>query len=376
VKAPEERPRSSPGHRLAARVRSSLRQAREAWTVFAQNRLALAGLALGGVFVLLALVHPILLATVWEPRIYDQDTGYEAPVKRYLVVEEVTDPSSQLELNDARFQATPYAEVGDIVEVRLQPAPPSGRHLLGTDFLGRDVLSMVMASAAPTLVLGLAAAITTAIVGTMLAAVSAYYRGAADAVIGQVSNTLLLLPAPIVMVVAGARFEIGPLMFGILYGVVAGAGPAAIVLRSHALSVMGRPFIDAARAAGARGPHIIGRHLVPNLAPLAAAHVLVAVTGAVVADGFLGWSALSATRLNWGVMISSAIFFAPLEAEVAWHVFLPAALAISLFCGAFYLMSLGLRDVADRSLRRGVLQRVRADRRSRSIVYARQDVGR
>jgi len=362
--------------RVAARAGSWWRQTREAWAVFSENRLALAGLALVGVFGLMALLHPILLATVWDSRIYDAETGYDAPVIRYTVVEEVTDPATEIELNQARLQSTPFAEVGDVVEVRIQPAPPSSKHLLGTDFLGRDVLSMVLASAAPTFVLGLAAAFTTAIVGTMLAAVSAYYRGAVDSVIGLVSSTLLLLPAPIVMVVIGARFEIRPLMFGLLYGVVAGAGPASIVLRSHALSVMGRPFIDASRAAGAGGTHIIGRHLVPNLASLAAAHVLVAVTGAVVADGFLAWTALSATRLNWGVIISSAISFAPLEAEVAWHVFIPAALAISLFCGAFYLVSLGLRDVADRSLRRGNLDPVRADRRSRAIVYARQEVGR
>jgi peptide/nickel transport system permease protein len=319
--------------------------------VFSQNRLALAGLILVCVFGLLMAVHPILLSTAWDPKIYDPETGYDAPVTRLTAVEEVTDPSSQIDVDEARFRTNPYVDVGDIVELRLQPAPPSARHLLGTDFLGRDVLSMLMASATPTFVLGLTAALTTAILGTLLACLAAYYRGAVDAVIGQVASTLLLLPAPVFMVVIGARYEVRPLVFGLLYGLVAGAGPTAIVLRSHALAAMGRPFIDAARAAGARGPHIISRHLVPHVAPLAAAHMFLAVTGAVVADGFLAWTAHSSARLNWGVMIFSGLFYDFLTPRVTWHLLVSAALAISLFCAAFYLVSLGLRDVADRRLR-------------------------
>jgi len=122
------------------------------------------------------------------------------------------------------------------------------------------------------------------------------------------------------------------------------------VLRSHALAVMARPFVDAARVAGARGPRIIVRHLVPHLAPLAAAHMLVAVTGAVVADGFLAFAALTDERFNWGTLIYYSLFFQTFVAQVPWHVLLPAALSISLFCAAFYLVSLGVRDVADPSL--------------------------
>jgi peptide/nickel transport system permease protein len=335
---------------LSARAGASWRQLRDAWAVFSQNRLALAGLVLVCAFGLMMVAHPILLSTVWQPRIYDPETGYDAPLTRLAVVEEVTDPSSQIDIDEARLKTNPYVEVGDTVELRLQPAPPSLRHLLGTDFLGRDVLSMVMASAAPTFVLGLTAALTTAILGTLLACLAAYYRRAVDAVIGQVASTVLLLPAPVFMVVIGARYEVPPVVFGFLYGVVAGAGPTAIVLRSHALAAVGRPFIDAARAAGARGPHIIGRHLVPHVAPLAAAHMFLAVTGAVVADGFLAWTAHSSVRLNWGVMIFSGLFYDFLTPQVTWHLLLSAALAISLFCAAFYLVSLGLRDVADRRL--------------------------
>lgn len=92
----------------------------------------------------------------------------------------------------------------------------------------------------------------------------------------------------------------------------------------------------------------------PHLVPLAAAHMLVAVTGAIVAEGFLAFAALADVRFNWGTIMYYCLAFDPMKAEVAWNVFLPSAPAISLFCGAFYLMSLGVREVADRSLQEAV----------------------
>jgi hypothetical protein len=85
------------------------------------------------VFGLMTAVHPILLSTAWDPRIYDPETGYDGPVTRLTAVEEVTDPGSQIDVDEARFKTNPYVDVGDIVELRLQPAPPSSRHLLRTD---------------------------------------------------------------------------------------------------------------------------------------------------------------------------------------------------------------------------------------------------
>lgn len=347
-----EPPSSTPRRPAVERARASWRQARGMWRTFSQNRLALAGLMLVALFGLMALLHPILLSTVWPPRIYDPETGYDAPISRVTVVEEVTDPASQISLAEARFKANPFVGVGDTVEIPLQPAPPSWKHLLGTDFFGRDVVSMLMATTGNTFLLGLVAALTTAVVGTAVAALSAFYRGGVDAVLSRVSDVLLLLPAPIFMVVIGASptLRLGSVGFGLVYGLVAGAGAAAIVLRSHALAVMARPFIDAARVAGAGGPRIILRHLVPHMAPLAAAHMLVAVTGAVVADGFLAFAALSDERFNLGTMIYYSLFFRALDPVVPWNVLLPAALTISLFCAAFYLVSLGLRDIADPSL--------------------------
>src|SRR3970040_861441 len=125
----------------------------------------------------------------------------------------------------------------------MNPSPPSARHLLGTDVMSRDVLSMLLAATTHTFVVAITAAVTTAIFGTTVGAVSAYHGGVADA--------LRLLPAPIFMVIVGRWSpHIGPVTFGAIYGLLQGLGGAAVVLRSQALKVMAKPFIAAARGGG------------------------------------------------------------------------------------------------------------------------------
>ena len=233
-----------------ARLRARLRLWADSWRTFRANRLAMVGLFLLAVFFGMLVVHPILMNTVWatEHGVYHPITGYDAPITEKVVVEEVQDPATEVALMEARLAGNLNAKIGDTVEERLQPAPPSGDHLLGTDPLGRDVFSMLLAGARPTFIVGLTAAITTAVVGTLYAALQAVVRGRLDAVMGRISDMLLLFPAPLAMIVLGSGAFgdlLTPFRFGLIYGLLAGASTTAIVLRSHALTIMGRQFIDA-----------------------------------------------------------------------------------------------------------------------------------
>jgi peptide/nickel transport system permease protein len=225
---------------------------------------------------------------------------------------------------------------------------------LGTDTLGRDVLSMLLAATTPTFVLGLTAALTTAIVGTAMAVTAAYFRGAVDAVITNLADVFLLFPAPVIMVIIGARFrDLGPVPLGLIYGFVTGAGPTAIVLRAHALQVVYKPYMEAAHVAGGGAAHIIPKHLLPAMMPLAALQMMIAVTGAVVADGFISFFGLTRTVSNWGTLIYDAFVYKQLGSSgtSTWHMLLPAALCFSLFAMGFYLVSRGLHRVASPTIR-------------------------
>lgn len=322
------------------------------WRAFFQNSLGVLGLAIIVTFALMVVIHPLLMATLWvgEKDIYDPVVGYDAPLIQAAVVEVVTDPQTQVSLAEARaIDIT--VNVGDQVELRVQPAPPSGRHWLGTDTFGRDVFSMMLAGAWPTFVVGVSAALVSAVLGTMMAVASATFRDGTDRLLAKISDVLLLFPAPLAMIVLAGGTSgdfLTPLNFGLLYGLLAGGSTVAIVLRSHALATAERPFIDAARVSGASGWYLAWRHLVPHMIPLAAATVLTSVVGAVVAHGFASWLAFSDELTNWGALMFIAVSFSSLQGEFPWNVFIAGAVALSLFSAGFYLVSLGLKDAAFR----------------------------
>jgi peptide/nickel transport system permease protein len=297
------------------RMRTAMawRQFKRAWDIFRGNRLAMLGLVMIGLFGIMAIAHPILMTTVWPRGIYDPVTGFD-------------------------MQIFPH------------PTSPSSKHLLGTDSLGRDVLSMLLKATTPTFSLGLTAAIATAVVGTIMGVISAYYSGIVDSILSRVSDIFLLFPAPILMVVIGSRFrDIGSVPLGLIYGVVAGAGTTAVVMRSHALKVRVMPFIEASRIAGGGSRHVILKHVLPHMLPMAGLQMMIAVTGAVVADGFISFMGFTRNINNWGTIMYNAFTYAQVLGSMAeaWHVLIPSAVSLSLFAFAFYLVSRGMYDVAD-----------------------------
>ena len=303
--------------RLRIRARLSWRRFKDDWRVFAGSRLGVLGVVIIVLFGLLAVAHPILMKTVWPRGVYDPVTGFD-------------------------MQVFPH------------PSMPGTGHILGTDVLGRDVLSMLLAATTPTFLIGLTAAVTTAVIGTLLSATAAYFRGAVDATITNVSDVFLLFPAPVIMVIIGARFrDLGPVHLGLIYGFVTGTGATTIVMRTRALQVVSKPFMEAARVAGGGAFHIITKHLMPAILPLAALQMMIAAAGAVVADGFISFFGLTRTSSNWGTIIYDAFVYANVSGAPTgmWHMLLPAAICFSLFALGFYLVSRGLHRVAAPTIR-------------------------
>jgi peptide/nickel transport system permease protein len=324
---------------------------------FVRHRAGVLGVAMLGVFLLMAVAHPILMATVWPISIYDPIHGNDVIVTPLEIVPdgEVTDPETQIELSRSRIQ-NPFYEVGDTYNLVTQPEPFTLRHPLGVDNLGRDVLSMTLAATAPSFVVGMTAAITTAVVGTSAATAAAFFRRRTDATISQVSNAFMVLPAPLVLIILGAGpfgDQLTPFRFGLIYGFLAGLGATAIIVRTRALTVMSAPFMDAARVAGGGSRHLITHHLFPHLVPVAALTVLVGVSGAIIADGFVSFLGYTDTRLNWGSIVFWAMSLPPANrAGIPWEALLAGAGCIAFFSGAWYLVGMGIRDAADPFARR------------------------
>jgi peptide/nickel transport system permease protein len=321
--------RLSRRERVQQRLVTSWRRFRGSWELFRQDRLAILGMALIVAFGLMTVVYPILRATVWSADLYDPRIGFD-------------------------FMAAPHPSPPSWLPRPNNPMHKTNfTHLLGTDTLGHDVLSMLLAATRPAFSIGLTAALATALVSTALGAVAAYWGGAIDAICMQIADVFLLLPAPLFMVIFGVVFQdLGTVGYGLIYGLVAGLGGAAIVMRSYALSLRNKPFIQASQIAGGGTGHIILRHMVPHMLPLAALYMMISVVGAVVADGFISFFGFSRNYINWGGIIYSAFTIQDaVNSTVTWNVLVPASLALSFFAAAFYLVARGLHRIADPRLR-------------------------
>jgi peptide/nickel transport system permease protein len=309
-------------HELTGRERAAIRlqltrqRLSSGWIVFREDRLAVLGVLLIGAFGLMAIAHPILMATIWERRLFDPTTGFDGAL-------------------------IPH------------PTPPGVVHLLGTDALGRDVLSMILAATTPTFIIGLTAAVTTAVLSIIISIPAAYYRGRMDTILASLMDVVVLLPAPILMIIVGARWpDLFPIQLGFIYGLVTGLGSAAIVMRTAALKVSAKPFMEAAHVSGANPLQVMVKHFLPNMMPLAVLQMMIAVSGAVIADGFISFFGLRRVTANWGTLIYDAYHYANIGGDVTqWHLLIPAAMCFSFFALAFYLVSRGMHRVADPRLR-------------------------
>ncbi len=287
----------------------------------------LAGVGILVVFALLAFAQPVLHATIWDGQrsIYDPQFGYDTAIRH--------------------------------------PSAPSLEHWLGTSSIGRDVFSMFVYSAAPTFVVAITAGLAIAVIAIALGSIAAYRRGWADEVISHLSDAMVLLPAMLAVFVLGIgrpNEEFGALHVGLSFGILYGLGPATATVRTAAMTVVAKPFMDAARVAGGAGPWIVTRHVVPHLYAHAAAQAMIGCTGAIIAAAFLSFRSAVGEDVGFGMMVYDGITWTTLLAGIApppWWIMLAGAAGITLLSLAFYLIGVGLREALDP--RSGEIQQLR-----------------
>ncbi|MDX1658950.1 MAG: ABC transporter permease subunit [Nitriliruptorales bacterium] len=340
-------------NRLVLRWKLFKRSFKQNWSLFADSKIGLLGLAIIFVFALMGIAHPILMATVWEDAIYDPVIGYDAPQAEKTVVPdaELTDPQTEVALSSALLD-NPLVQPGDTVIISEQPANPSSKHLLGTDPLGRDVLSQLLFGTRAAFAMGVIAAIVTVIFGTVLGSIAAYYGGWIDGAVMRTADLFLLIPLIPVLIFIGGLFKVGLFSLGLLIGVLSGLGPVAIVLKSQALSVKVKPFIDAAKVAGGSDFRIITRHIIPNVLPLSFLYMMFTVTAAIAGEATLSFFGLLEVDMSWGIMIHTAQTQGYLlRGTDFWWLLLPAGGAVTLLSAGFYLVGRGLDEVVNPRLR-------------------------
>jgi len=225
--------------------------------------------------------------------------------------------------------------------------------LLGTDWKGRDIFTQLMVGTRISFVIGIVAAILSVIIGLVYGLISGYIGGAVDEVMMRFNDLLLVIPTlPLLLVMV---YVVGQSMMNIIIvvGALGWMGWARTV-RSAILSLKERPFVEAAKAAGAGRLHIMTKHLIPNVMPLVYVTLAMNVPSAIVSEAALSWLGLGPLDvMSWGRILyefeQSGVIAT--GALTKWYWVVPPGLCICLLSLSFVLIGYALDEIFNPKLR-------------------------
>jgi len=282
----------------------------EGWSIFKQNLLGKIGLVLLVIFALMALCSYI---PPWINPMYNPMTGVDP---------EITSTSG-----------------------------PSLRHWLGTDFMGRDILSQLLAGARVAFMVGISAAVMSIVLGVSIGMTAGYMGRFADTLLMRLADMIMVMPTLLVVLLLSAVFgQLNIWTIVLIIALFRWPGVSRII-RGQTLSLKQRPFIEAAKVAGASHFRIIFMHIMPNVLPLAFLFMTFRVTSAIITEAalaFLGFG--DPGTVSWGMMLqwvwkTGHMFQAP-------YWLLPPGICISLITLSFYMLGRAMDEVLDPRLRK------------------------
>ena len=246
---------------------------------------------------------------------------------------------------------SPYQVNG--INVRIMNHAPTASHLLGTDNVGRDVMLRVMLAGRISLTVGFAAMIMSVFLGTLLGAISGYYRGVADQIIMRIADLLLTIPSLPLLLIAGSmlsnwhvpneyRMYVVMIMLSLI-----GWPSLARLIRGEMLSLREREYMQATIVLGLRDRRKLFHHLLPNLAPLIIVIATLNIGGSILLESVLSFFGLGVTppTPTWGTMIDAVNNLIDFQ-EHPW-LWVPPGTCIFLTVIAINIFGDGLRDVLD-----------------------------
>ena len=225
---------------------------------------------------------------------------------------------------------------------------PTLQHWLGTDDLGRDVLSRIIYGTRTSLVIGVSSVSIALAIGGVLGLVSGYFKGIIDILIMRFSDVLLSIPSILLAIAIVASFGSG--LFNMIVAIAIGnIAIFARIIRSSVMTISERQFIEASHALGSSHIRILLKHILPNVLSPIIVQSSLGIAFAILAAAGLGFIGLGleASVAEWGLMLSNGRAYIRTQTYLTIY----PGLAIMLTILAFNMLGDGIRDAFDPKMR-------------------------
>lgn len=266
----------------------------------------------------------------------------DRPATAGLVVIAVVSVAALLAHDIAPYD--PYEQFFDGLTLEGAPLPPGAKYLLGTDLLGRDLLSRMLYGARNSLIIGIVANGAAVFTGTLLGLVAGYVRGWLGAAIMRFTDLMMAFPALLLAIALAAIFRPSLWIVAMVIALVNWVQIARVVY-TETTGLAAREYVEAARALGAGTPRILALHILPHLVPTILVYATLGISTTVLLEATLSFLGIGVRppEASWGNIIfeSQSYFF-----SAPWLVFFPG-IAIMLLALAFNLVGDALRDALD-----------------------------
>ncbi len=323
------------------------------WKQFRKNRPAVASLAAIGLLALIALFADLLAGD--KPYLMSyQGKIYFPAFRQYAVNLGLTEwqPELKRRRNFKRFRTTlavfppiPYAPGEIRLAERYQPPGPD--HLMGTDRLGRDVLSGLIHGSRYALTIGLVSVGISMVIGVSLGALAGYFGGWMDLALSRVFELWAAIPSFFLIITAAAFFPPSLFFIMIIIGFTSWVGIARLT-RSQFLQVRSYDYVSAAASLGYSTPRIMFIHILPNAIAPVLIPAAFGVAGAILTESGLSFLGIGvpAEAITWGSLLAGA------RSNVsAWWLVVVPGFAIFWTVTVYNLLGDGLRDALDPKMR-------------------------
>jgi len=282
----------------------------EGWAVYRQNLLGKIGLTLLAMFALMALLS---FVPPWIDPMYHPMTGVDPHIS--------------------------------------SSTGPSMKHWLGTDFMGRDIFSQLLAGSRVAFMVGVSAAFISIFLGTVIGMTAGYAGRTTDNLLMRLADMIMVMPTLLVILILASLFGRLNIWFIVLFIALFRWPGVSRVIRAQTLSLKQRPFIEAAKVAGASHFRIIFVHIMPNVLPLSFLYMTFRVTSAIIIEAalaFLGFG--DPSTVSWGMMLQWVWKTGHMYKAPYW--LLPPGICISLITLSFYMLGRAMDEVLDPRLRK------------------------